>query len=329
MGHHEIGMNAATAEPVDLDRFVFVLLPGFSSLDLGAGLESLKAANIALGQQGFTWQIVSETGDAVTSSSGMTVAVESALPEARRGDCMVICAPLAEEQPASPILMSWLRRATRFGAELCALGGSAALLAHTGLARNRRMSTHWKLQPVLAELFPNLDAVCSVYEEENAIASCGGGATTLDLFSALITRKRGGEIASHVADQLLYASVRSSGDRQTKSDLCRLGTRHQKLRQAIELMQVNLDEALSPSCVANQVGLSTRQLERLFQRYLNTSPKTYMTTLRLDRARLLLQQTQLRVIDVAVACGFTSSSHFSKLYRSHFGVSPHAERGAS
>jgi transcriptional regulator GlxA family with amidase domain len=327
MGHPEIGIDSASAELVKVDRFIFVLLPGFSSLDLGAGLESLEAANTVLGQQGFTWQIVSENGGAVTSSSGMTVAVDNRLPEARRGDCMVICAPLAEKQPASPNLMSWLRRATRFGAQLCALGGGAALLAQTGLAQDHRMSTHWKLQPVLAELFPNLEAVCSVYEEEGAIASSGGGAATLDLFSALITRKRGGEVASHVADQLLYASVRSSSDRQTRSDLCRFGTRHKKLGQAIELMQINLDEPLSPSCIAQEVGLSTRQLERLFQRYLNTSPKTYMTVLRLDRARLLLQQTQLRVIDVAVACGFTSSSHFSKLYRKHFGTSPHAERG--
>ncbi|MEO9819475.1 MAG: helix-turn-helix domain-containing protein [Yoonia sp.] len=327
MGRLEFNIDIARANLIEVDRFIFLLLPGFSALDLGAGVESLAAANAAGGQPSFAWKIVGETGEPVTSSSGMIVDVESALPVTRGGDCVVICAPLMKEQPTSRGLKTWLRQANRFGAQLCGLGGGGAVLARTGLVMGRRLSTHWALQPALAELFPNLEAVCSVYEDERKVVTCGGGASTLDLFSALIGKKCGVEIATQVADHLLYATVRSSCDRQTKSDSCRLGTRHEKLGLAVGIMQETLGEPLSPSVIAEQVGLSTRQLERLFRRYIGSSPKTYMTGLRLERARLLLQQTQMRVIDVAVACGFTSASHFSKLYRKHFDISPHVERG--
>lgn len=327
MGCPEINIHASRADLVGISRFVFVLLPGFSALDLGAGLESLAAANAAGAKPAFVWRIVSETGNPVTSSSRLTVAVDGALPSTQRGDYIVICGALAERQHATQQLIAWLRQAARFGARLCGIGGGAALLAQTGLTKGLCLSAHWKLEHSLSEQYANLDVVCSVFEESLSIVTSAGGAATLDLFSALIDRNCGSETASQVADQLLCGTIRSSSDRQTRSDLCRIGTRHKKLGQAIQLMRDHLEEPLSPSLVAEQVGLSTRQLERLFQRYLNTSPKTYMTTLRLDRARQLLQQTHMRVIEVAIACGFASASHFSKLYRKQFGISPHMERG--
>ena len=80
--------------------------------------------------------------------------------------------------------------------------------------------------------------------------------------------------------------------------------------------------------LARDVGLSTRQLERLFRRYLSRSPKRYYMELRLSKARNLLMQTDMSVINVALACGFTSPSHFSKCYRAHYHTTPYRERGA-
>ncbi len=89
----------------------------------------------------------------------------------------------------------------------------------------------------------------------------------------------------------------------------------------------NLEEPLSPSLLAKQAGLSTRQLERLFRRYLDRSPKRYYLELRLKKARSLLLQTDMSVINVALACGFSSPSHFSKCYRAFYGRTPYRERG--
>ena len=107
----------------------------------------------------------------------------------------------------------------------------------------------------------------------------------------------------------------------------RLGVRHPKLLAVIQQMEENLEEPLARSELARSTGLSTRQLERLFRKYLNRSPARYYLELRLDKARLLLLQTNMSVIDVALACGFVSASHFSKCYRDFFGRTPRKERG--
>ena len=107
----------------------------------------------------------------------------------------------------------------------------------------------------------------------------------------------------------------------------RIGARHPKLVGIIEKMEENLEEPLSPSLLAKQAGLSTRQLERLFRRYVDRSPKRYYLELRLKKARSLLLQTDMSVINVALASGFSSPSHFSKCYRAFYGRTPYRERG--
>ena len=106
----------------------------------------------------------------------------------------------------------------------------------------------------------------------------------------------------------------------------RLGVAHPKLLAVVSDMEKSLENPLSCAELARQVGLSTRQLERLFRKYLSRSPARYYLELRLNRARLLLLQTNMSVIDVALACGFVSASHFSKCYSEHFGKTPSQER---
>lgn len=326
MGRPEVEFNPAKANLVYVRRFIFLLLPGLSALDLASGIDSLSAANEVSGKTIFHWQIVGETDEPVESSSGISIAAEGPLPETSRDDFIVVCGPLNLAQTPSSKLKGWLRRAARSGAKLCGLGGGTVLLALVGLVNQHRVSVHWQLQPAMSEIFPELDPVCTIYENEASIVSSGGGATALDLFSALINWECGSEIADQVSDQLLSSSVRSRGDSQTRSDFCRYGTRHEKLAMALQYMQRNLENPISPCKIAEQVGLSTRQLERLFRRYVESSPKAYMTSLRLARARLLLEQTQMQVIDVAISCGYNSTSHFSKLFRNHYGMSPSAVR---
>ena len=107
----------------------------------------------------------------------------------------------------------------------------------------------------------------------------------------------------------------------------RIGIRHPKLAQVIRMMETHIEDPISPAILAQDVGMSTRQLERLFRRYLSRSPKRYYMELRLQKARNLLMQTDMTVINVALACGFTSPSHFSKCYRSHYQTTPYRERG--
>jgi transcriptional regulator GlxA family with amidase domain len=122
--------------------------------------------------------------------------------------------------------------------------------------------------------------------------------------------------------------VRAAGEEQRLSAPARIGVRHPKLVAVVQRMEGAIEDPVSPADLATEAGMSTRQLERLFRRYLNRSPKRYYMELRLQKARSLLLQTDMSVINVALACGFTSPSHFSKCYRAQFGRTPYRERGA-
>jgi transcriptional regulator GlxA family with amidase domain len=145
----------------------------------------------------------------------------------------------------------------------------------------------------------------------------------------MINAEQGRDLAAMVVDQLVLTPTRTESDEQRLSVPARMGVRHPKLTTVIHMMEEHIEDPISPSDLASDVGMSTRQLERLFRRYLNRSPKRYYMELRLQRARNLLLQTDMTVINVALACGFTSPSHFSKCYRSHFDHTPYRERGVA
>jgi transcriptional regulator GlxA family with amidase domain len=159
--------------------------------------------------------------------------------------------------------------------------------------------------------------------------TAAGGAASTDLMLKLIARKHGTELANLVADQMIHTAIRADSDEQRLSIPARIGVRHPKLAAVIARMESHIEEPVSPVLLARDVGMSTRQLERLFRRYLNRSPKRYYMELRLGKARNLLMQTDMSVINVALACGFTSPSHFSKCYRALYKTTPYRERGTS
>jgi transcriptional regulator GlxA family with amidase domain len=155
-----------------------------------------------------------------------------------------------------------------------------------------------------------------------------GGTASIDLMLKIIADDHGEDLANAVADQLIYSSIRTDQDTQRLSVPTRIGVRHPKLSTVIQMMESHIEEPVSPATLASDVGMSTRQLERLFRRYLNCSPKRYYMELRLQKARNLLMQTDMSVINVALACGFASPSHFSKCYRAHYDTTPYRERGS-
>ena len=168
----------------------------------------------------------------------------------------------------------------------------------------------------------------SIYTVDGNRYTAAGGVAAADLILHLIGKEFGAELANSVADQMIHTSIRTEKDNQRLSIPTRIGVRHPKLAAVLELMEHSLEEPESPSKLASRVGVSTRQLERLFRRYLLRSPKKYYMELRLQKARNLLLQTNMSVINVALACGFASPSHFSKCYRSYFLTTPYRERGS-
>lgn len=309
-------------------RFVFVLLDNFTLLCFSAAVESLRIANRMANKQIYDWRIIGEGGDIVHCSTGSGFKLDGDLEDLTRDDVVMICGGIDIQSATSKRLLGWLRREARKGLVLGGLCTAGYTLAKAGLLDGKRATIHWENQDSFAEEFPEIDLTKSVFMMDGNRLTTAGGTSSIDLMLKLIANDQGEDLANLVADQLIYASIRTDQDTQRLSVPTRIGVRHPKLGKVIQMMEGNIEEPISPSILAKNVGMSTRQLERLFRRYLNRSPKRYYMELRLQKARNLLMQTDMSVINVALACGFASPSHFSKCYRSHYDTTPYRERGS-
>ncbi|AXI46568.1 AraC family transcriptional regulator [Sulfitobacter sp. SK012] len=321
----------ATRLPQDTDkpcRFVFVLLDNFSLLAFSTALESLRVANRMAGRTVYSWTIIGEGGASISCSAGTSFQLDSDLVDMGRDDRLLVCGGIDIQASTTKKLLGWLRRESRKGLMVGGLCTAAYTLAKAGLLDGRRATIHWENQDSFAEEFEDVNLTKSVFVVDNNRVTTAGGTSSIDLMLKLIADDLGEDLANSVADQLIYSSIRTDQDTQRLSVPTRIGVRHPKLSQVIQMMESNIEETISPSILARDVGMSTRQLERLFRRYLNRSPKRYYMELRLQKARNLLMQTDMSVINVALACGFASPSHFSKCYRAHYDTTPYRERGS-
>ena len=309
-------------------RFTFVLLDQFTLLCYSCAVESLRIANRVSGKKLYEWRNIGEGGEYAQCSAGTYFKLDGDLGETTREETIVLCGGIDIGSATTKSLLNWMRRERRRGVKMGGLCTAGYSLARAGLLDGKRATIHWENQDSFAEEFEEVTLTKSVFVVDGNVFSTAGGTASIDLMLKFIADDHGEELASAVADQLIYTSIRTDQDTQRLSVPTRIGVRHPKLSSVIQMMENNIEEPISPSLLARDVGMSTRQLERLFRRYLNRSPKRYYMELRLQRARNLLMQTDMSVIDVALACGFASPSHFSKCYRAQYDTTPYRERGA-
>ena len=309
-------------------RFVFALLDDFTLLSFASAVECLRLANRMADRPLYSWVLVGEGGEVATCSAGTGFKLDDDLGELHRDDTLMVCGGIDIKENSSKKFVGWLRREARKGLRIGGLCTAAYTLARAGLLDGKRATIHWENQDSFAEEFEEVNLTKSVFVVDGNRMTTAGGTSSIDLMLKLIADQHGEALANAVADQQIYSSIRTDQDTQRLSVPTRIGVRHPKLSQVIQMMEANIEEPISPSILARDVGMSTRQLERLFRRYLNRSPKRYYMDLRLQKARNLLMQTDMSVINVALACGFASPSHFSKCYRAHYDTTPYRERGS-
>ena len=309
-------------------RFVFVLLNDFTLLSFAGALDALRIANRNFGSDAYDWVLCGEGGESVISSAGPEFKLDMDLEELKRDDTVLICSGVNVQSNTTKRMLNWLRREARRGVAIGGLCTAAHVMARAGLLDGKRATIHWENHDSFAEEFDEVELTKSVFVVDGNRMTTAGGTSSIDLMLKLIADDHGEEVANVVADQQIYTTIRTDQDTQRLSVPTRIGVRHPKLSAVIQMMEANIEEPVSPSILAKDVGMSTRQLERLFRRYLNRSPKRYYMELRLQKARNLLMQTDMSVINVALACGFASPSHFSKCYRAHYNTTPYRERGS-
>jgi transcriptional regulator GlxA family with amidase domain len=315
---------------------VFYLIPDFSMFALSSALEALRLANRLLGYDAYSWRLVSSDGEPVLASCGLAMESTSNLADerklllkARRQFMTIVCAEDNVESHTTRTLESWLRECKKSGIALGALGTGTYVLASAGLLGSKRCTIHWERQPSFAEKFKTADLNTSIFTSDGGIWTCAGGAASYDMMLHIVERKFGAAAAASICEYAVVEQVRAPNSRQRVPITRRLGVQNQSIIEAIEHMEQNIAEPLPIEAVASRISLSRRQIERLFRRELNRSPVSYYRDLRLDRARLLLAHSNMPVIDIAVACGFVSTSHFSKVFRETFGMAPRDARGES
>ena len=320
-----IKFNANVKSP---RRFVFVLMDNFTLLSFSSALDALRIANRMSGKTLYEWTFIGENEGVVSCSAGTQFKLDNSLIELHRDDTILLCGGTFIQEATTKKLIGWLRREARRGLIIGGLCTAAYPMAKAGLLDDKKATIHWENQDSFAEEFIEVELTKTVFVCDGNRYTTAGGTSSIDLLLKIIADEHGEELANAVADQMIYSSIRTDQDTQRLSVPTRIGVRHPKLSKVIQMMEINIEEPISPSILAKDVGMSTRQLERLFRRYLDRSPKRYYMELRLQKARNLLMQTDMSVINVALACGFASPSHFSKCYRAHYDTTPYRERGS-
>ncbi len=307
-------------------EIVFVLVPDFSMMAFTASIEPLRAANRLAAEGLFHWRVFSPDGEPISASNGVTVSPDAGLDDCPGAAAILVCAGVRAETYRNPNLDAWLRRMASRGVTVGGVCTGPLLLARAGLLDGHRCTIHWENVESFAEEFPELDITATLFEIDRRRCTCSGGTAPLDMMINLIAADYGRELAQTVAEQMLHTFVRHPYDAQRMSFQHRTGISDPKVLAAVATMEALLEHPVSIEDLADGVGVSARQLERLFRGKLGKSPARYYAELRLKRARQLLTQTPMPVVQVAVACGFTSASHFAKSYRKFYGRSPSDDR---
>jgi transcriptional regulator GlxA family with amidase domain len=309
-------------------RALVIVTPNFNLAATVGFLDPFRAANYLNGSILFRWDIASASGGEVIASNGLTIRTR-ALREVKSEpqDMVIVSSSWAPETYNSAPLHGALLRWSRAGVTLGALDTGAFILAEAGLLKGKRVTAHYEHIDSLKELYPETEIAEDLFVFDGKVITCCGGSAATDFALHTIRSMHGDSLANAAARYLFHQSLRPYGASQNPGSIEPLGsTAPGVLKRAIKLMEENLEEALSIPQICKRVRLSQRQLDRLFGQFVRKSPVLYYRDIRLDRARGLVTQTDMRLSEVAVACGFASQTHFSRAYRERFGLAPRTDR---
>jgi transcriptional regulator GlxA family with amidase domain len=304
----------------------FLLVPGFSMMAFFSAVEPLRVSNRFCGRPAFHWRVFSADGAPVAASNGMTIVAERPVAEAAGIASLIVVAGFEPEKGITRPVLAALRKLARRGVRLGALDTGTFLLAAAGLIDERRVTLHWEAVPAFREKFPQIAVTGELFEIDDRVFTCAGGTAALDMMLHMIGGEFGPALAAAVSEQFIHNRIRDARSHQRMEVAERLDIANPKVARAVEAMERHLEEPLSAEALARVAGVTARQLERLFKIHLKASPCSYYGRIRLERARHLLRQTGLSVLDVALATGFASASSFARAYRGQFGHSPRADR---
>ena len=306
----------------------FLILPEYTLSAFSNAIGILRMANRLTDRALYTWSVHSLDGQSVISSAGLELTIDGSLADATDANVLMVCGGYSVKKYCNKLLTDGLRKIAKRKIPIGGIDTGTYALAVAGLLDGYRCTIHWENLSSLREEFPRLEITSSLFVIDRDRYTCSGGISSIDLMLNLIASIHGHQLVQEISEQFTCDRVRTEKDAQRAPLKYLIGASQPRLVDAVTLMESNIEEPLTLDEVADYVGISRRQLERLFNRYLHCAPSRYYLELRLSRARLLLLQTSIAVIDVAISCGFSTAPHFSKCYSDLYGKPPSAERRA-
>ncbi len=321
---HLQGRTADAPHPPICRRIGFVLLEHFSMMAFTGAVDAIVTANLIGREPLYRFDTWSLEGATVRSDLGINISVDGELPalDARELDILIVCGGFRSKlEPRRPVLEK-LREVARQRVILGSLWNGSYLLAHAGLLDGYTCTVHPDSRDGLEELCPRVRLLPNPFVIDRDRISSAGANSALGMMLAVIRHHHGDEMVQGIEE--ILACDRTLDDLPDSPMPTLVGdpTFPEALQTVLQLMKNNIEEPLSVDDLALHAQISRRRIDRLFQRYLNTTPSRYYLETRLTRARRLLQQTNEPVTSIAIACGFTSAPHFSRCYREFFGMSP-------
>ena len=308
------------------ERLGILLFPTFQMLNFFLAVETMRIANRMADAPLYEWIVLSTDGEPVTASNGMSVAAQYSLADCPQIDTAILSVGYDAESCRDKPVQDWIRRMHRHGTRLIALDAAAFALAEAGLLNGRRAALHWESTEAFREDYPKVEVSEEIFEIASDVATSPAGMATFDLILAMIAEKHGPQLAEQVAIFLIHDRIRKEGDIQKSLSQRLLNMREPGVGRAIAMMESNLENPVAIGEIAKQAGMSERKLQRVFNIYFKQSPLDYYRTLRLERARQLVCQTNIPLVEIAVSCGFDSQSWFSRAYRQRYEISPSDHR---
>lgn len=293
---------------------------------LVCGIDTLRIANRMSGQHLYDWHILTIDGESELSSSGIEILPDMAFEQASDLDILFVLGGLETDKIDDEHLLAELRRVAHHGTGIGSLSTGAFILAAAGLLNNYRCTIHWEGAISLQERYPQVIFTGSLFEIDRNRYTCAGGTAVIDMMLHMITEQHGLKLAQDISLQFMHDRIRTHHDKQQAVRKLQLAAKSQKLLSIVEIMELNIEDPISPEDLAATVGISIRQVERLFRQHTDKSPARYYMELRLEHARLLLLQTSMSITEIFIASGFSTHSHFAKSYREQYGISPSRER---
>ncbi|QMU59830.1 MAG: helix-turn-helix domain-containing protein [Boseongicola sp.] len=305
-----------------------VVTPSFNCFATMGFIDPFRAANYLEGSQLFRWSFVSEAGGICYASNG--IGVESApitVMQKTTPDIAVISSSWTPERHGSKKILFCLREWSKKKAKIAGLDTGAFIMAQSGLLKGRRATVHYEHVDAFEELYPNVEVVEELFVLDDRFLSCCGGTASVDFGLHILQGISGPALANRAARYIFQPKLRERGDWQQPVVAEPTGATVPALvKRVIQTMEDNLETPLSIPEICDSVGFSHRQVSRLFAKHIKKPPANYYLDIRLDRARGLVTQTEMSMLEISVASGFSSQVHFSRAYKERFGLPPIKDR---